>query len=232
MEAWIERYVSYEQRPEDFMRLIESKDELFTAMRNVRWKQDEQSAIPALLHMLSPAAVRNVRYDEDGVYSLWLACARDRVLVAVVVEYFKPGDERLNVRVKRMDSPIESRIFSTLVGEVKTVFLASVFEAVRFSIPNLLRNGWSSSFDVYSNAGYPELWHKLLALVGQVVKQPSTPVHDTGNPSVMSAARVGQMLSAVRIGRALVVVRKVSHVPFPQESQEYLVVQVAAQYFQ
>ena len=101
------------------------------------------------------------------------------MLTAVVVEYYKQGDERLDLRVKKIDGPIESRIFSTLVSEIRNVFLARVFKVVRFDIPNLLRNGWSSSFDVYANAGDPELWHKPLALVGQVVNQPSIPVHDT-----------------------------------------------------
>ena len=70
----MERYVSCERPPEDFMRLVDSRDELFSDMRNVRWKQDEQSAIPALLHILSPTAARNVRHEnaEDSLHILWL----------------------------------------------------------------------------------------------------------------------------------------------------------------
>ena len=48
----------------------------------------------------------------------------------------------------------------------------------------------------------------------------------------MSTARIGQMLSAVRMDQTLVVFRKVSPLPFPQECEEFLVVQVCARYFQ
>ena len=219
MEEWIERYVHCDEGPGNFVRQVNRNDDVFAHLPYARWKQDERSAIPALLHLLSPAGLRrNVRHENERSV-LWLACARDRVLAAVVID--RPGDARFDLRVKRMNNPIESRILSTLVGEIPNVFLERVFTCVRIDIPNLLRDRSSFTYDLYTEDGDAALWLKLLALVRQCVNRRSRPVHGLVFPSV---------LAAVRIGRTLVMVRKLSAPETDIEGE--LVVHVCARYFQ
>lgn len=205
IKQWRTRYVvSIDPRtPANFVRIVNSRDSTFMPTLSVRWTQDEHSAISALLHILSPESERNVRYEkEDSLNILWLSCTRDRVLAAVLIDYWSPnGVGAADVSVKKMENPIESRILSTLAGEIPNQYVERVFMCVRYDIPRLLRKDLvsCSSLDIHVEVYGPVLWHKLLAIVGQSVDQQTTPVHDHG---------LGSVLCAVRIGPALVVIKK------------------------
>ena len=249
IKQWKSTYVvSTDHRPvERFLHFVNLKDYGFAHTFDVRWTQGEGPAISALLHILSPESERNVRYaQQDSDEVLWLSCARNRVLAAAIIDYRGQNGvdyaRAVSVNVKKMENPIHSRIMSTLAGAIPNHQVGLVFDRVRFYIPNnfLEEEDPSPSNDANGNVKTPVprkrvdlvshfsmdldtkiddpvLWHKLLAIVGAIVDLPTTPAHDHES---------GQVLCAVRIGKALLVVKRL-YIP-----EATLVLHGLAQFYQ
>ena len=89
----------------------------------------------ALMHLLSPPQVhhRIVLYEEDDT-TLWLSCARDRVLAAVVVSG-RADHGSVTLRAKKMNSSFQARLISTIAGEVYNKDVTRFFHIVMCYIP-------------------------------------------------------------------------------------------------
>ena len=131
MDAWLLRHVQCLDVRGFAQRCMRPGD-AFSNLVGVAWRQSERRAVTALLRVLVNRPHRVMRYVDAAGDAMWLSCGRDRVLAAVLVQ--RDGV----LMVKRVDTPMHSRLLSALVGTVPNYHATQLFWYANFHLPRLL----------------------------------------------------------------------------------------------